>query len=78
MSDYKIKQPTVTISFWGALGQQVHVTREEQSKNARGTSRDERKLKESLTVPRCVAILSHYHTHLHFRALCSVSTVTFG
>lgn len=59
MSNYKIKQLIVAIPFWGILEQKFYLIKKEESKNARGTSPDEKKLKKSLIVPRWVARHSH-------------------
>lgn len=46
MSNYKIKQPIVTIPFWNVLEQKFYPSKEAEPKNANGASPGERKLKE--------------------------------
>lgn len=55
MSNYKIKQPIVTIPFWDVLEQKFYPSKEAEPKNANGASPGERKLKKSLIIPRWVA-----------------------
>lgn len=48
MSDYKIKQPTVTIPFCGALGLKFYFSRKEDPANARGGCPGKRKFNPRL------------------------------
>lgn len=59
LSNYKIKQPTVTIPFWDVLEQKFYLNKEGEPKNANEASPGERKLKKSLIVPMWVAKHSH-------------------